>query len=147
MTVATSTLADQPGSTEQAGEIAIATKADPVFVGGRRDFMTYRDLGVTAASNGRIRAQVTSSEDGLSEPTGWHVHLCDGQFVYMISGWVELEFAGSRKVTIAAGDSAYIPGGTPHNETRTSDNFELLEVSVPADMGTEVCPAPEGASS
>jgi len=37
----------------------------------------------------------------------------------------------------------YIPGGTPHNETATSDGFELIEVSVPADMGTEPCEAPD----
>ncbi len=144
MTMETSALADQPNITEQAGEIAVATKAEPVFVAGRRAFMKYRDLGVTRASNGRLRAQVTSSSEGLSEPTGWHIHLCEGQFVYMLSGWVELEFAAGRMVTIEAGDSIYIPGGTPHNETRTSDNFELLEVSLPADMGTEVCPPPAG---
>ncbi len=148
MTMDTSTLADKPDSTEpmdeQSGEIAVSSSAQPVFVAGRRSFMKYRDLGVTAASDGRLRAQVTSSSEGLSEPTGWHIHLCEGQFVYMLSGWVELEFAAGRMVTIEAGDSIYIPGGTPHNETRTSDNFELLEVSLPADMGTEVCPPPAG---
>ena len=34
----------------------LVRKDDPTFVPGRRDFMTYRDLGVTAASGGRIRA-------------------------------------------------------------------------------------------
>ncbi len=147
MTMDTSTLAEKPDTTEQAGEIAVSSNAEPVFVAGRRAFMKYRDLGVTRASNGRLRAQVTSSSEGLSEPTGWHIHLCEGQFVYMLSGWVELEFAAGRMVTIEAGDSIYIPGGTPHNETRTSDNFELLEVSLPADMGTEVCPPPAGAGA
>ena len=37
-----------------------------------------------------------------------------------------------------------IPGNTPHNETGTSDTFELLEVSVRAEMGTEPCEAPAG---
>ena len=36
----------------------------------------------------------------------------------------------------------YIPGYAPHNETATSDSFELLEFSVPAEMGTEVCDPP-----
>jgi hypothetical protein len=39
-----------------------------------------------------------------------------------------------------------IPGGTPHNEIRTSDTFELLELSVPAQMGTESCEAPSSAN-
>ena len=86
-----------------------------------------------------MRAQVTSAEQGMSKPTGWHIHKCQAQLVYMLSGWVDLEFE-DRKVRISAGDSIMIPGGTPHNETGTSDTFELLEVSVPADMGTEPCP-------
>ncbi|MBT6431261.1 MAG: cupin domain-containing protein, partial [Rhodospirillaceae bacterium] len=71
------------------------------------------------------------------------VHLCDGQFVYMLRGWVELQFAGGRVERLTAGDSMYIPGDTPHNEIATSDELELLEVSIPADMGTEVCDAPD----
>jgi mannose-6-phosphate isomerase-like protein (cupin superfamily) len=127
-------------ATEQ--EIAIARADNPQMVPGRRDFMQYRELGVTAASRGRIRAQVTSASAGLSEPTGWHVHLCEGQLVYILSGWVDLEFAGGRVERVSAGDSMYIPGDTPHNEIATSDAFELLEVSIPADMGTEVCDPP-----
>ena len=97
---------------------------------------------LTFASEGKIRAQVTSASQGLSEETGWHVHLCEGQFVYILSGWVDLEFVGGRKERVGPGDSIYIPGGTPHNETATSDTFELLEVSIPADMGTVPCDNP-----
>ena len=64
------------------------------------------------------------------------------QFVYMLSGWLDLEFAGGDKIRLEAGDSLVIPGNTPHNETATSDEFQLLEVSVPADMATEVCDPP-----
>jgi quercetin dioxygenase-like cupin family protein len=79
----------------------------------------------------------------MAKPTGWHIHKCQAQLVYMLSGWIDLEFE-DRRVRIKAGDSIMIPGGTPHNETGTSDTFELLEVSVPADMGTEPCEAPAG---
>jgi mannose-6-phosphate isomerase-like protein (cupin superfamily) len=123
--------------------VAVSTAANPTYVKGRREFFKYRDLGVTAATHGRMRAQVTKAEQGMSKPTGWHVHKCEAQLVYMLSGWVDLEFA-DRKVRLAAGDSMLIPGDTPHNETGTSDTFELLEVSIPADMGTEPCAAPSG---
>ena len=122
-------------------QVAVASKDNPNYIEGRRAFFKYRDLGVTAATHRRMRAQVTSAEQGMSQPTGWHVHKCEVQFVYMLSGWVDLEFA-DRKVRLAAGDSIMIPGDTPHNETGTSDTFELLEVSLPADMGTEMCAAP-----
>jgi uncharacterized RmlC-like cupin family protein len=124
-------------------EVVISKGDNPQMVPGRRDFMQYRELGVTAASQGRIRAQITSSTAGLSEPTGWHVHLCEGQLVYMLNGWVDLEFAGGRVERVSAGDSMYIPGDTPHNEIATSNAFELIEVSIPADMGTVVCDAPD----
>ncbi len=143
MSVATQLDDDQGGI--RAGGVAVAKAAHPKMVAGRRDFMTYRELGVTEASEGKIRAQVTSSSQGLSEPTGWHVHLCEGQFVYMLKGWVDLEFEDGT-VRVEAGDSIYIPGGTPHNETATSDDFDLVEVSIPADMGTEPCDPPAGGS-
>jgi hypothetical protein len=51
------------------------------LVAGRRSFFKYRDLGVTAASSGKIRAQVTIGADGMTQPTGWHYHVCEGQFL------------------------------------------------------------------
>jgi quercetin dioxygenase-like cupin family protein len=124
-------------------KVAVASKEDAKYVAGRRAFFKYRDLGVTDGTAGFMRAQVTSAEQGMSKPTGWHIHKCQAQLVYMLSGWVDLEFE-DRKVRVSAGDSIMIPGGTPHNETGTSDAFELLEVSVPADMGTEPCEPPAG---
>lgn len=124
------------------GDYAVARGSAPKYVEGRREFFKYTDFGVTDASNGRMRAQRTSASDGLSEPTGWHYHKCEGQFVYMLEGWLELQFADGETVRLEEGDSVYIPGYAPHNETRTSDSFDLLEFSVPADMGTEACEAP-----
>ncbi len=142
MSAGASSLAEKSNFAASEMSVALSKKDEPQFVKGRRDFMKYRDLGVTAASNGLMRAQVTSSSQGLSKPTGWHYHVCDGQFVYMLSGWVDLEFAGGETMRIEEGDSVYIPGNTPHNELATSDAFELVEISVPADMGTETCEPP-----
>ena len=94
--------------------IAVASKENANYVAGRRAFFKYRDLGVTDGTNGFMRAQVTSAEQGMSKPTGWHVHKCEAQLVYMLSGWVDLVFE-DRKVRIKAGDSIMIPGNTPHN--------------------------------
>ena len=124
-------------------KVAVASKENANYVAGRRAFFKYRDLGVTEGTNGFMRAQVTSAEQGMSKETGWHIHKCEAQLVYMLSGWIDLEFE-DRKVRIKAGDSIMIPGNTPHNETGTSDTFELLEVSIPAEMGTEPCGAPAG---
>ena len=128
---------------EKAKEVVIARADNPELVQGRREFFSYRELGVTKATDGQMRAQVTIATQGLSEETGWHVLLCEGQFVYILDGWVDLEFAGNRKERIVAGDSIFIPGDTPHNETATSEEFQILEVSIPADMGTEPCSKPD----
>lgn len=123
-------------------KLAISAIEDAQYVPGRREFFKYRELGVTDASNGRMRAQVTSATQGLGEPTGWHYHVCEQQFIYMLKGWVDLEFEDGTKVRLKQGDSMMIPGGTRHNETATADDLEILEVSVPANMKTVVCEAP-----
>jgi len=115
-----------------------------VLVKGRRAFFKYRDLGVAEASGGAMRAQVMMSSEGMSRPTGWHYHECDGQFVYVLKGWVDLQFEDGRAIRVEEGDSLFIPGFLRHNEIRTSDALEILEVSVPGQMGTTPCDPPEG---
>jgi mannose-6-phosphate isomerase-like protein (cupin superfamily) len=53
-----------------------------------------------------------------------------------LKGWVELEFEDGTSCRLEAGDSCFIPGGMRHNEIGTSDDLEILEVCLPADMGT-----------
>ena len=106
---------------------------------GRRQFFQYRDLGVTEATGGKMRAQ------GRPQNRPWIVRpggtitpaTCSSSII--LSGWVDLEFAGGRKERFGVGDSVMIPGGLPHQETATSEDLELIEVSVPAEMGTEAC--------
>ena len=74
----------------------------------------------------------------------WVRQTESAQFVFMLSGWVDLVFENGDEIRIGEGDSTYIPGGLRHNETATSNTFELIEVSVPADLGTELCDPPDG---
>jgi quercetin dioxygenase-like cupin family protein len=115
-------------------------------VPGRRDWFKYRDLGVQAASSGKVRAQTMATSKGMSEPTGWHYHTCEAQFVYALKGWVDLVFEDGSEIRLKQGESLYIPGGMKHNETGTSEELEILELSIPAEMGTVACEAPEGFS-
>ncbi len=125
-----------------AGKLAHATPATAPQVPGRRAFFKYQDLLVNDATDGKMRAQVMSASRGMSEPTGWHYHTCESQFVYALEGWVDLEFEDGRQIRLSAGESLLIPGGLKHNETATSDDFRLLEVTVPAQMGTVPCDKP-----
>jgi quercetin dioxygenase-like cupin family protein len=128
--------------TEPKMKVAVTSAKKPDYVEGRRNFFKYRDLGVTGASEGWMRAQVMQAVTGMTEPTGWHYHVCDGQFVYALKGFVELEFADGTQCRLEAGDSCFIPGGMKHNEIRTSDDVEILEVCLPANMGTVPCDPP-----
>jgi uncharacterized protein YjlB len=123
-------------------KLAVARQKDARYVPGRRAFFTYRDLGVTDGTAGRMRAQVTTAKEAMDRETGWHYHTCEMQFVYMLRGWVDLEFEGTGLIRLVAGDSVMIPGGCRHQEVKTSNDFQILEVSVPADMGTEPCDPP-----
>ena len=138
------TVTEKPTAAQPARTFAHATPATAPLVAGRRAFFKYRDLGVTAGSNGQMRAQVMSAADGMSKPTGWHYHVCEGQFVYTLKGWVELEFEDGTSCRLEAGDSCFIPGGMRHNEIGTSDDLEILEVCLPADMGTVPVEPPAG---
>jgi mannose-6-phosphate isomerase-like protein (cupin superfamily) len=136
MTIEQPALKERVADAQPAMKVALTSAKAPEFVKGRRDFFKYRDLGVTKATSGWMRAQVTSAITGMTQPTGWHYHVCEGQFVYTLKGWVELEFEDGTHCRLESGDSVFIPGGMRHNELATSDDLEILEVSVPADMGT-----------
>jgi quercetin dioxygenase-like cupin family protein len=126
----------------KARKLAYASPKTAALVPGRRSFFEYRDLGVTKATGGWMRAQVTIAKSGMTEPTGWHYHVCEGQFVYVLKGSVELEFEDGTHLNCKSGDSLFIPGGMRHQEISTSDDMQILEISVPADMGTVACEAP-----
>ncbi|MGE0152075.1 MAG: cupin domain-containing protein [Reyranellaceae bacterium] len=126
------------------GKLAHATDATAPYVPGRRDFLKYKDLLVRDATQGAMRAQIMKATAGMTKPTGWHYHTCEAQFIYGLKGWVDLEFEDGRTIRVQAGESLLIPGGMKHNETGMSDDFELLEISLPADMGTVACDKPAG---
>jgi quercetin dioxygenase-like cupin family protein len=119
-----------------------ATKTSTPSVPGRRAFFEYADLGVANASNKAMQAQIMTARRGLTEPTGWHYHVCDGQFIHALKGWVDLEFENGERLRLDTGESMFIPGGMRHNETATSDDLQILEVTMPAHMGTVPCDPP-----
>ncbi len=123
-----------------SGRKAIFSPASsPVYAPGRRDFFKYRQL---AASEGEMTAQVMTTNAGLTEPTGWHYHICESQFIYVLKGTLDLDLEDGSSVHMVAGDSLLLPGGMKHNETSTSTDFELLEVMLPKLEGTVPCDPP-----
>jgi len=120
-----------------------STAENAPLMEGRRSFFKYRDLGVTDATQGRMRAQVTLAT-GVMEQTGWHYHICEAHFILALGGWIDLQFEGGRVIRVNMGESLFIPPGLKHNETAISENLALLEISVPAKMTTVACDPPDG---
>ena len=116
------------------------------FNPGRRSWISYRDLGVEEATLGAMRAEVMHIDNtASSKPTGWHYHTVDMQFLLVIKGWLKMEFPGLGVTTLQEGESILIPGGVVHQELQSSEPFRLLEISVPAKMGTVPVEDPEWA--
>ena len=133
---ATSTAAREPSTAEPRMRLLKSFSSATPYAPGRRPFFKYRDLGLEGASGGRMRAYHSTAIRGMVEPTGWHYHTCEMQFVYVIKGTIALEFEDGTVATFGAGDSLFIPGGVRHNEIFASEDKETLEVSVPGRIGT-----------
>lgn len=106
--------------------------ADDAFEHGLRAFFSYRDLGIRAASAGRIGAHVIRAVPGTHANPQWHTHALDFQMVYVLRGWVEFEYADIGRVRLEAGSSVYQPPGIRHRELAHSADIEMLEITSPA---------------
>ena len=129
---------------EQGMKLLKSFVSQTPYAPGRRPFFKYRDLGLEGATGGRMRAYQNNSIAGMTEPTGWHYHTCEMQFVYVLKGTLTIEFEDGTVGTFTAGDSFFIPGGVRHNEIYVSEDKEALEVSVPGKIGTVNCERPAG---
>jgi uncharacterized cupin superfamily protein len=105
---------------------------------GPRADNEYRDLGLAAASGGKIGAKHIRAIKPFGEPTGWHWHDMTGHFVIVLNGWITFRFAGVEgDVTVQAGSCLSQPAGVAHNVIARSDDLELIEINMPAEYGTK----------
>jgi mannose-6-phosphate isomerase-like protein (cupin superfamily) len=97
----------------------------------------YRDLGLAAATCGRIGAKHIRAIAPFAQPTGWHWHDMTGHFVYVLRGWITFRFAGvAGDVTVREGGCLSQPAGVAHNVVGRADDLELIEINMPADYAT-----------
>ena len=104
---------------------------------GPRSFVEYRDLGLSAATGGKIGAKHIRAIRPFDKETGWHWHDMTGHFVYVLKGWLKFRFEGvPDEVVVEAGSCLSQPAGVPHNVIGQSDDLELIEINLPADYAT-----------
>jgi mannose-6-phosphate isomerase-like protein (cupin superfamily) len=110
---------------------------------GLRADSEYRDLGLAAATRGRLGVKHIRALLPMSAPTGWHWHDMTAHYVYVLHGWLTFRFAGVEgDVTLRAGDGLSQPAGVPHNVIARSDDLEVIEINEPAEYGTWNLPEP-----
>ncbi|GCL61473.1 cupin domain-containing protein [Pseudaquabacterium pictum] len=115
---------------------------DTPFKGdGLRDFFLYRDLGVAAATGGKVMAQLVIAHNAPEKGTGWHRHDADFHIVIMLRGWARFMYE-DRETLVSAGDCVHQRPGIPHYLFDYSPDMEYLEIVGPADFGTVDVPAP-----
>jgi mannose-6-phosphate isomerase-like protein (cupin superfamily) len=104
---------------------------------GLRDDAEYRDLGLAAATGGRLGVKHIRALKPMAAPTGWHWHDMTAHYVFVLRGSLTFRFGGiDGDVTLRAGDGLSQPAGVPHNVVARSDDLEVLEINEPAEYGT-----------
>jgi quercetin dioxygenase-like cupin family protein len=109
--------------------------------GGLRDFFLYRDLGIAAATHGKVIAQLVKANMAPEQGTGWHRHDAAFHIVLMLKGWARFMYEGVETL-VSAGDCVHQRPGVVHFLFDYSPDMEYLEVVGPADFATVEMPAP-----
>lgn len=102
---------------------------------GLRPFFEYRDLGLAEVTGGTVQAHVNRAAIP-GAPGEWHRHDVEFQFVYLLRGWLRCEFEGHGAVTMRAGSAWIQPPNIKHIVHEYSDDFESLEIILPAGFKT-----------
>lgn len=108
---------------------------------GLRDFFLYRDLGVAAATGGKVIAHLVKANMAPEKGTGWHRHEAEFQIVLMTKGWAKFMY-GDQVTLVEAGDCVHQRPGIVHYLFDYSPDMEYLEIVSPANFKTVDMPAP-----
>ena len=92
--------------------------SDATWTPGLREIFEYRDLGYKDATKGDYVAHIVraNGKEMSDEVQEWHRHVCDFQFVYVLDGWAEFEYAGHGVHRIEKGDCIQQTPLIPHRE-------------------------------
>ena len=104
---------------------------------GLRPFFEYRSLGLAELTGGKVGAQVLRAKPGQHADAPRHSHTLEFQFIYVLKGWAIFDYEGYGEHKLVAGSTVYQPPGISHKEIDHSEDFEVLEITMPADFGTK----------
>ena len=104
---------------------------------GLRSYALYRNLGVDAATNGLVQAHVLKMVEPYSEKARIdHIHVTVFQMIYVLKGSTTISFDGGEPVKMMLGSCWTQPPSIRHVVLDYSDDFDALEILLPADFDT-----------
>jgi mannose-6-phosphate isomerase-like protein (cupin superfamily) len=118
------------------GKFHVTHAQDSQFETGLRDYFDYRDLGMVEATGGKLRAHVIRPSGPFEKSGDLHYHVLDFQMVYVLKGWARVHFEGVGEVRFEAGSCMYQEPGIHHRVVEYSDDYTVIEITVPADFET-----------
>ena len=106
------------------------------YTDGIRPYFKYRDLGIKDATDGRVLVHVICANGPCPKAMGYHSHKLEFQMAYLLKGWARLYFEDVGEIRVSAGDAWYQPPGVKHEVLEYSDDFEVIEITMPAEFPT-----------
>jgi quercetin dioxygenase-like cupin family protein len=120
----------------------IVRREDADWSQTRPGSFAFRDLGLSAASGGRLGAvHLRSTPDYAPE---WFASDLDFELVYVLSGSALMEGLDGSTRTLAVGDGMILPPRWPHRGAQPTADFEAVVITSPAVY--EVVAGREGAA-
>lgn len=118
------------------GRLHVSHARDATWDEGLREYFAYRDLGMVKPTGGRVRARVIRSSKPCAKPGDLHFHTLDFQMVYVLKGWARVHFDGAGEIRFEADSCFYQEPGIRHRVLEYSDDYTVIEITVPADFET-----------
>ena len=112
-------------------------KDTPFKSGGLRVYREYRDFGLAEITEGKIHCQIVKTTKPCPKGgSGMHYHDLEFQMVFCLKGKSKVWFDGEGELHFEAGDCWVQPPGIKHNVLYYSDDYEVMEITLPADYDT-----------
>lgn len=118
------------------GRFQISHERDAELDTGLRSHLKYRDLGMAKQTGGRVHAHIHINNGPSPGPSDLHYHDCEFHMVYVLKGWGRMEFEGVGEVILEEGACVYQEPGIRHRLIEYSDDYKVMEITIPAEMGT-----------
>lgn len=126
----------RPAAEFKAGRFHVSHAADAFWDGGLREYFEYRDLGMAERTGGRLRAHVIRPSKASDKRGDLHYHALEFQMVYVLKGWARVQFEGIGEVRFEPGSCMYQEPRIRHRVLEYSDDYTVIEITVPADFET-----------